>query len=63
MFLNRPARTRLTSPGPLAFCSTAFAFFVCHVLRARGENQVGYRYETYKEDGGRIGVTTDSMLF
>ena len=43
-------------PATLTICSA-------QVLHLRAENQVGYRFETYQEDGGRIGVETQSALF
>jgi Protein of unknown function (DUF3570) len=30
---------------------------------AQGQNQAGYRFESYQEEGGRIGVDTSSWLF
>ena len=40
-----------------------FAFCLTQCLHARAEDQVGYRYENYQEEGGRIAVQTDSWLF
>ena len=36
-------------------------FYQC--FRGGAENQTGFRYESYQEDGGRIGVKTASLLF
>ena len=41
----------------------AAALYLMHLNRALGENHVDYRYENYREDGGRIGVDTQSFLF
>jgi hypothetical protein len=43
-------------PATLTLCSS-------QVLNLRAENQAGYRYEKYQEDGGRISVETHSALF
>jgi len=39
------------------------AIYLYQCLRGHAEDQVGFRYENYREDGGRIGVQTDSFLF
>lgn len=43
-------------PTTLTLCSV-------QVLNLRAENQAGYRYEGYKEEGGRINVETQAGLF
>jgi len=47
----------------LAILSLALSLYLLQLHRASGENQVAYRYENYREDGGRIGVDTHSWLF
>ncbi len=55
--------TKSKFKGLLGSITSLLAFGVYYCLRARAEDQVGFRFETYKENGGRIGVETDSMLF
>lgn len=43
--------------------SAAVGVFFLPLLRAQAENHVDYRYEDYREDGGRIHVRTHGMLF
>lgn len=43
--------------------STLVTFCLSQCLRAQAEDQVGFRFEQYQEDNGRIGVETDSVLF
>jgi hypothetical protein len=43
--------------------STAITIFLSHSLRARSENQAGYRYESYQEEAGRIAVETHALNF
>jgi len=37
--------------------------YLYQCIRGHAEDQVGYRFEKYQEDSGRIGVETDSLLF
>jgi hypothetical protein len=47
----------------LAVVGLALALYFLHLNRTLAQNQVGYRYEYYREEGGRIGVDTSSFLF
>ena len=41
----------------------AVALYLLQLNRALAEDHVDYRFESYREDGGRIGVDTHSWLF
>ena len=45
-----------------SFCLTVLFTFFC-LSRARAQNHVDYRFESYGEDGNRISVDTQSALF
>ena len=48
----------------LVFSTPALTvIYLYQCLRGHAEDQVGFRFESYKEGGGRIGVETDSFLF
>ena len=47
----------------MAALALAVSLPLLPLQRAQGENQADYRYESYQEDNGRIGVTTHSALF
>ena len=57
----------LGSPGsPLRLLTgliAALAICLHHAVRARAEDVVAYRYESYQEDAGRIQVQTQTFLF
>ena len=54
-----PARPLLR---PLAFLLAAALHFA-HEVRARAEDTVAYRFETYREDAGRVQVDTQAAYF
>ncbi|MDB6112549.1 MAG: hypothetical protein JWR69_4299 [Pedosphaera sp.] len=56
-------RPRLNARRKLVSLSTAITLCLSHSLRARSENQTGYRYENYHEEGGRISVETHALMF
>ena len=41
----------------------AGALYLLHLNRALAQDHFDYRYESYKEDDGRMGVDTQSWLF
>jgi hypothetical protein len=47
----------------VAAVGLAVALYLLQLNRALAEDHFDYRYESYKEDGGRIGVDTQSWLF
>src|SRR5438270_26058 len=48
----------------LSVCGAAAFLLYSSARMLRGENQgVGYRFESYREEGGRIAVETHSGLF
>lgn len=47
----------------LAGIGLAVALYLVQLNRALADNQVDYRYEYYREDAGRMGVDTQSVLF
>src|SRR5581483_9884267 len=55
--LNRDLRRKVAGVG------LALALYVLQLNRALAEDHVDYRYENYREDGGRIGDDTHSWLF
>jgi hypothetical protein len=56
-------RTGLTGRQRLAGLMVAAGLLTHPLTRARGENQADYRFESYREDGGRMSVDTQSVLF
>jgi hypothetical protein len=62
-FCKGLAAAGLKSRWPLTSISTLVTFCFYHCLRAHAEDQVGYRFEQYQEDNGRMGIETDSFLF
>jgi hypothetical protein len=56
-------RIGLTGRQRLAGLIVAAGLMAHPLARARGENQADYRFESYREDGGRMGVDTQSVLF
>ena len=54
---GRPLRPQLAALG------LALALYVLQLSRAMAEDHVDYRFESYQEEAGRIGVDTSSWLF
>src|SRR5215469_5472501 len=64
--LRRGARMGDFSTGfrrQTATVGLALGLYLLQLNRALGENHVDYRYENYQEDGGRMGIDTQSVLF
>src|SRR5579864_2073502 len=49
--------------GRVAAVGLAVALYLLQLNRAFAQDQFDYRYESYQEDNGRIGVDTHSWLF
>jgi Protein of unknown function (DUF3570) len=47
----------------VASLGLAVALYLLQLNRALAEDHVDYRYENYREDGGRMGVDTHALLF
>ena len=62
-FCKGLATAGLRSRWPLTSISSLVTFCFYHCLRALAEDQIGYRFEQYREDNGRMGVETDSVIF
>lgn len=65
---GRPAgpvllRTRRHFRRQTATLTLAVTLQLLQITRVRGENEVGYRYENYKEEDGRINIETHAALF
>ncbi len=60
---NPGGEAGLTWRQRLAAWITAVALLAHPLSRARAEDQADYRFESYREDGGRIGVDTHAWLF
>jgi hypothetical protein len=70
---NRDVQARERREGPsswrkdfrrqAAILGLAAALYLLQLNRTLAEDQVGFRYERYREEGGRISVDTGSLLF
>ncbi len=58
-----PFATNFRSRRLVSSTPALIVIYLYQCLRGQAENQAGFRFETYQEDGGRIGVETDSILF
>jgi len=61
--LNKSLNAGVRSPGGPGWIQASLTLLSLHALQAQGENTAGYRYESYKEDGSRINIETQSGLF
>ncbi len=64
----KPALHSFGSPVPLLGCDIsglglAAMLYLAQLNRAAGQDHVDYRFESYQEDHGRVGVQTHSWLF
>jgi hypothetical protein len=57
------SKTRRHFRRQAATLTLAVSLQLLQITRVRAENEVGYRYESYKEDAGRISIETHAALF
>ena len=60
---TQPTRSRIPVRSSLTSTWVALLLHFIFGAPARGENHVDSRFEVYSEDGGRIQVTTEGILF
>ena len=61
--LNKPSNTSARPSGGVSWIQATLTLCSLHALQTHAEDTAGYRFESYKEGGGRINIETQSGLF